>query len=79
MTLDAVIMLVGAFVALLPFLGLPNSWDTALFFGAGVVVIGLGIIVRRRLGASTGGIDQAASESPISMSDIRPTVSHEPR
>lgn len=48
MTLDALIMLVGALIALLPFLGFPNSWDTVLFFILGVIVIALGIIVRRR-------------------------------
>jgi len=48
MTLDAVIMLTGAFVAVLPFLGFPTSWDTVFFFLAGVLVIALGIIVRRR-------------------------------
>lgn len=48
MTLDTLIMLAGAFVAALPFLGFPNSWDTWLFFAAGVFVIALGIVVRRR-------------------------------
>lgn len=48
MTLDALIMLTGAFVATLPFLGFPNSWDAALFLAAGIMVIALGIVVRRR-------------------------------
>ncbi|MEK7107240.1 MAG: hypothetical protein AAB899_03585 [Patescibacteria group bacterium] len=48
MTVDALIMLAGAFVAVLPFLGFPNSWDTALFFLAGIFIISLGIAVRRR-------------------------------
>ncbi len=50
MTIDALIMLSGAFVAVLPFLGFPNSWDTFFFFAAGVFTIALGIVVRRRLG-----------------------------
>lgn len=50
MTLDALIMFTGAFVALLPFLGFPNSWDTVLLVLAGVLIIALGIVVRRRLG-----------------------------
>lgn len=49
MTLDALIMLAGAFVALLPFLGLPNSWDTVLLLLAGVAIVSLGISVRYRL------------------------------
>lgn len=48
MTLDTLIMLSGALVAVLPFLGFPNSWDNAIFFLAGVFVIALGITVRRR-------------------------------
>ncbi|MDO8552891.1 MAG: hypothetical protein Q7S01_05245 [bacterium] len=48
MTLDTLVMLAGAFVATLPFLGFPNSWDKALFLLAGIFVISLGIIVRRR-------------------------------
>jgi len=48
MTLDTLIMFSGAFVAVLPFLGLPNSWDSILFSIAGVIVISLGIVVRRR-------------------------------
>ncbi len=51
MTLDTLIICAGAFVTLLPFLGFPNSWDTALFFLAGVFIVGLGIVVRRRRGA----------------------------
>ena len=53
MTLDAVIMLTGALVAILPLLGFPSSWDNVFFFLAGIFVIALGIIVRRRLGQST--------------------------
>ncbi|MDO8482111.1 MAG: hypothetical protein Q7S75_03455 [bacterium] len=53
MTLDTLIMLSGAFVASLPFLGFPNSWDSALFFIAGIFIISLGITVRRRWGHST--------------------------
>ena len=48
MTLDAVIMLVGAIVAVLPFIGLPNSWDAVIFFILGIIIIALGISVRRK-------------------------------
>ncbi len=53
MTIDALIMLAGAFVAALPFLGFPNSWDTFFFLAAGVFIIALGVVVRRRLGQSS--------------------------
>ncbi|MBM3272674.1 hypothetical protein FJY94_05405 [Candidatus Kaiserbacteria bacterium] len=47
MTLDSVIMLVGAAIAVLPFLGFPQRWDAVLYFVLGVIVVGLGIAVRR--------------------------------
>jgi len=48
MTLDSLIMLAGAFVAILPFLGFPNSWDSVILFVLGALIIALGIVVRRR-------------------------------
>lgn len=51
MTLDALIMGAGALVALLPFLGFPQSWDKILFFLLGAFVIALGIVVRRQSGS----------------------------
>ncbi len=48
MTVDTLIMLAGASVAVLPFLGFPNSWDSVFFLIAGAFVISLGIVVRRR-------------------------------
>lgn len=48
MSIDALIMFIGAFVAMLPFLGFPVSWDSVLLVIAGVLMVFLGIIVRRR-------------------------------
>ena len=48
MTIDTLIMLAGAFVASLPFLGFPNSWDNVMLFLAGIFIISLGIVIRRR-------------------------------
>lgn len=48
MTIDALIMFFGTFVAVLPFLGFPSSIDRVLLLIAGVCIIGLGIAVRRR-------------------------------
>jgi len=63
MTLDALIMLAGAFVAVLPFLGFPNSWDTALLFIAGVLIIVLGIVVRREKNTSDGASTQHSGDT----------------
>jgi hypothetical protein len=48
MTLDTVIMAFGAFVAVLPFLQFPQDWTDFFAFVAGIIIIGLGIAVRRR-------------------------------
>ena len=48
MSIDALIMFAGVLVAIMPFLGFPNSWDAIIFLILGVLIIGLGIIVRRR-------------------------------
>lgn len=48
MTIDALIMLMGAFIATLPFLGFPIRIDNIILVVAGVIVISLGIIIRRR-------------------------------
>lgn len=49
MTVDALIILAGAIVATLPFLGFPHRWLQVLFFIAGISVVILGVVVRRRL------------------------------
>lgn len=57
MTLDTVIMAFGAFVAVLPFLQFPPDWTNFFAFLAGIIIIGLGIAVRRR-GLGHGSTDQ---------------------
>ena len=59
MTLDTLIILGGAFVAILPFLGFPSSWDSALLFLAGIFVMSLGITLRRR---RSGGAREKSGE-----------------
>ena len=48
MTIDALIMFVGVLVAIVPFLGIPIDWHPAIFLTLGVLVIVLGVVVRRR-------------------------------
>lgn len=48
MTVDALIMLMGAMIATLPFLGFPIRMDNLIMIAIGIIVISLGIIVRRR-------------------------------
>ncbi len=48
MSLDALIMLAGVLVLILPLLGFPPSWISAILFVLGVFIFALGIVVRRR-------------------------------
>jgi hypothetical protein len=48
MTLDTLIIFVGAVIAVLPFLGFPIGFEHLFFFIAGVAVVGTGIAVRRQ-------------------------------
>ena len=64
MTLDALIMLAGTLVALLPFLGFPLRWDNVILVILGVFTIALGIIVRRR------GFMPRAPQKPPSTSFV---------
>lgn len=48
MTLDILIMTIGALVALLPFMGFPIAWDNVILIALGLITIVLGIVVRRR-------------------------------
>lgn len=48
MTIDTLVMLSGAFVALLPFLGFPSSWHKVLLLIVGVIIVALGIVIRRK-------------------------------
>lgn len=77
MSLDALIMLLGAFVALLPFLGFPNSWDRILFLVTGVLIVILGIAVRRTRGKKETPRDvRPIAENPtLDLSRHEPTQS----
>jgi len=50
MSVDTLLIFSGVFVAILPFLGFPNSWDRVIFLFLGIFVVALGIVVRRRGG-----------------------------
>jgi hypothetical protein len=63
MTLDSLIMFCGALVAILPFLGFPNSWDSVIFAVLGAIVISLGIVVRRRTPRRQSGRDSIFVEN----------------
>lgn len=72
MSIDALIMLAGGFVAFVPFLGFPHRWDAVLFFLAGVFIVALGIVVRRQSGrARNMKTPQTFEESnPTKRSDL---------
>jgi len=69
MTIDGLIMFAGAFVAVLPFLGFPIKWDSILMVAVGIVIITLGIIVRRR------GLARKANQARSTSSYVENTPS----
>jgi hypothetical protein len=62
MTIDALIMLAGALIAVVSFLGIPVDWHPAIFFVLGVIVIALGVVVRRR-GLKNGSMTYKRGET----------------
>lgn len=71
MTLDGIIMLLGVLIALLPFLGFPLKWDNVILVVLGVLVIMLGIIVRRRGLLHKSAIQRGKGSYPESSHDAR--------
>ena len=63
MTLDALIMLSGAFVLVLPFLGFPHYMMQWILFFAGALIVALGIVVRRRLAQKRHRSEHQGDES----------------
>lgn len=49
MSKDLLIIALGAWVALLPFLGFPNRWDTWILVASGALIILLMFLLRRDL------------------------------
>lgn len=47
MTKDLMILGLGVWVILVPFLGFPNSWDTFIFVISGILIIVLVLLLRR--------------------------------
>jgi hypothetical protein len=77
MTTDALIILAGTVVAVLPFLGFPTSWDTALFFILGVCIIALGIAVRRKQVARRTEVKPTLFAESLPSQDSSRSVHHE--
>jgi len=65
MTTDTLIMFAGACVAILPYLGFPNSWDSIFFLILGIFIIALGIVVRRRVGTSDSRNSHIVERMPM--------------
>jgi hypothetical protein len=59
---DVYIMLLGVWVAMLPFLGFPGSWDRILLLISGVIIISVGISLRRRKSKNHNSPENEISE-----------------
>ena len=49
MTKDLMVIALGVWVAVVPFLGFPNRWDTIIFAVSGILIITLMLLLRRDL------------------------------
>ena len=49
MTKDLMVIALAAWVAIMPFLGFPNQWDTVIFVVTGLLIIVLMLMLRRDL------------------------------
>lgn len=78
MSKEALVILFGALVGLMPYLGLPGSWRTVLLSVAGLVIVLLGVLLRREVlsrGDTKGTsffIDNRAQESGKSLEESNP-------
>ena len=80
MTLDALIMLAGALVALLSVAGFPPSIYKPMFFILGFFTIALGIVVRRKRGDWETMMRQsgrAPRDAGLTRSPLPPMPAHE--
>ena len=69
-------MFAGACVALLPYLGFPNSWDSVFFLLLGVFVIALGIVVRRS-GSGSGSARENTDSHIVEAMPVREEISQQ--
>jgi len=65
--LRRILIILGALVALLPYLGLPRSWDNILFTFAGLAIVVLLVLSRR----SVPSREVAREETPAIIRDDR--------
>lgn len=70
MTLDALIMLSGVLVAIMPFLGFPPSWDMPILVVLGVFILALGIVVRRRSSRAMMPRDNGTLAMPLDDGEV---------
>ena len=65
MSLDTFIIVLGALLAILPFLGFPITWQHPIVFILGVLVIAAGIAARRRFNQRRDVIVQVSEEEIV--------------
>ena len=70
MTTDALIILAGILVALLPHLGFPTNWDKVFLTILGFFIVALGIAVRRKQ------VAQRPEAKPTHFTESQPTNAH---
>jgi len=71
--LRRILIILGAFVALLPYLGLPRSWDSVLFTLTGLAIVVLLVLGKRSAQSREGVRDESALLPRASTETIHPS------
>lgn len=67
---ERTVIILGLLVAILPFLGFPNSWRTPLFALLGLLISVLAFLIRNEAQGKKEGGTYAQSNSPSSRYEI---------
>ena len=75
MTKELAVIILGAWVALVPFLGFPHSWDAPLLLIVGCMLVVLGFLVRN----DRVRIEEERSDAPASSVEFSHVQEEDPR
>lgn len=75
------ILVLGIWLIILSFLGIPGSWRTVLLIATGIVLILFAFYLRFKRGGDVnrgGPVDAFVDNGPVKFSEIKPENSPEP-
>ncbi len=76
MSAESTLILTGLLIAITPFLGLPSVWYSYIFAILGLLVLGIGLLLRARRMASIHHTETSPAQETDTTRDSEPP--HEP-